>query len=187
MMAGHFALAVAVKAKTPKVPIWSLLVSTQLLDILFLPLFLLGIETMEPVASNGYGGFVFHADYTHSMLGALIIALIAGVVAGRFWNRRGGMVIGSVVFSHWLLDLLVHRADMPILPGNAGDFPLLGFGLWRFSTLSIILESILIAIGTVMYFRSTLSVTEVNKKSVAVTKGVLMGVALILLLLVDVI
>jgi hypothetical protein len=57
------------------------------------------------------------ADYTHSLVGA--------------WGRRTGVVLGLVSFSHWLLDLIVHRHDMPVLPGNAGHLPRLGFGLWQ--------------------------------------------------------
>jgi hypothetical protein len=60
-----------------------------------------------------------YADYAHSLLGALIIAATFGLVAGWRWGRRNGIVLAAVVFSHWVLDLLVHRADIPILPGNA--------------------------------------------------------------------
>jgi hypothetical protein len=47
-----------------------------------------------------------------------------------------GIVIGLVAASHWLLDLIVHRADLPILPGNIGNLPRLGFGLWRYPLVS---------------------------------------------------
>lgn len=185
MMAGHFGLAAAVRAKSPEVPLWSLMLATQLLDIFFIPLYVLGVETLVPVAGDGYGGYLIHAYYTHSLLGALLIALLAGLLAKRYWGRRGGVVIGSVVFSHWLLDLLVHRADMPLLPGNWGDLPLLGFGLWNFPMVSFVMESALIAIGTAMYFRSTLTKSGV-RKSTAVTKGLVMGALLVFLLLIDV-
>jgi hypothetical protein len=59
-----------------------------------------------------------------------------------------------VVFSHWLLDLLVHRPDLPILPGNAGNLPLLGFGLWEYPVVSAIIEFILIFAGAYLYYRS---------------------------------
>ena len=49
-------------------------------------------------------------------------------------------MLAAVVFSHWLLDLIVHRADLPILPGNAGDLPRLGFGLWKVPAASILVE-----------------------------------------------
>jgi len=56
--------------------------------------------------------------------------------------------------SHWVLDLLVHRPDMPILPGNAGGLPLLGLGLWRWPAVSLAMELALIVLGAVLYVRS---------------------------------
>jgi hypothetical protein len=63
MFAGHFALAAAVKGKEPELPLWSLMLATQAMDVVFVPLFLAGIETIEPVAgAQAYGGVVIHAD-----------------------------------------------------------------------------------------------------------------------------
>ena len=64
-----------------------------------------------------------------------------------------GGVIAAVAFSHWLLDLLVHRPDLPILPGNAGGLPLLGFGVWRFPVVAATLELILVLGGAYLYYR----------------------------------
>jgi len=159
MFAGHFGLAAAVKSKQPRIPLWALMLSTQLLDVFFVPLVLTNVETIQPVANTkgGYGEVIIHADYTHSLIGALLIALCAGLIAWRFWGKNGGLVISAVVFSHWLLDLLVHRADLAILPGNLGNLPRLGFGLWAFPYISIALELVLIAVGGGLYFASALS------------------------------
>jgi membrane-bound metal-dependent hydrolase YbcI (DUF457 family) len=157
MFAGHFGLAAAVKVIEPKVPLWALMVSTQLLDIAFVPLFLAGVEKLEPIGDGGYGEAIIHADYSHSLVGALVLSVIAGLIAWRLWNRRSGVIIGSVAFSHWLLDLLVHRSDMPILTGNLGEFPLLGFSLWELPTVTAVLEIALVLIGAVMYFRSVVA------------------------------
>jgi hypothetical protein len=89
-------------------------------------------------------------------VGALAISLVALVVAGIAWGRRNGLVIGFVVFSHWLLDLLVHRPDMPILPGNAGDLPLLGLGLWMVPWLSAFVELCLVLAGAYMYYHAAM-------------------------------
>lgn len=186
MFAGHFGLAAAVKAKSPEVPLWALMLSTQMLDVVFVPLYLSGVETIVPVAENGYGEILIHADYSHSLVGALLIALFVGLLAGRFWGKRGGFVITLVVFSHWLLDLLVHRADLPILPGNFWDLPLLGFGLWRFPAVSILLESILIAIGFILYFRSIVPGKELKNKILAITASIILGILLVLSLITDV-
>jgi hypothetical protein len=58
------------------------------------------------------------------------------------------------VFSHWLLDLIVHRADMPFLPGNAGHLPRMGFGLWRHPAGAMTLELALVLAGAFLYWRS---------------------------------
>ncbi|NUC16186.1 permease [Bacillus mycoides] len=185
MFAGHFGLVAVVKTKSPKLPLWALMLSTQLLDVIFLPLYVLRVETIEPINSNGYGEAIIHADYSHSLIGALFIAFVAGIVGMRFWGKRSGFVVGAVVFSHWILDLLVHRADLPLLPGDFGDLPMLGFGLWRFPAISIILECILIAVGGILYFRFTVSSAGEQKKFIARVTGGLVVILLILSLLIS--
>ncbi|MBP3039160.1 permease [Bacillaceae bacterium Marseille-Q3522] len=180
MIAGHFGLAAAVKAKTPEVPLWALMVSTQLLEIAFIPFYITGAESLENVDEGGYGEILIHADYSHSFISAMILAIIAGLAAWRFWGKRGGMVISAVVFSHWLLDLIVHRADMAILPGNLGNLPLVGLGLWKFPIISIIVEFSIVALGTVLYYRSLVprAPSKLRKNAIAVSG--LMGILLIL-------
>ncbi|OXM85078.1 metal-dependent hydrolase [Paenibacillus rigui] len=193
MFAGHFGLAAIVKAKRPEVPLWALMLSTQLLDVVFVPLYLSGIETIEPVAGDGYGEAVIHADYTHSLLGALVLAAVAGWIASRWQGKRIGSVIGAVVFSHWLLDLLVHRSDLPLLPGNLGQWPLLGFELWKYPVVSIGLEVALIALGAIFYFRNVLQRAgsadghrRSRAKTWALTSGIVMTGLLVLSLVTDV-
>jgi membrane-bound metal-dependent hydrolase YbcI (DUF457 family) len=191
MFAGHFGLAAIVKAKQPTVPLWALMISTQLLDIIFVLLYLSGVETIEPIG-NGHGKeILIHANYTHSLFGALLIACLAGLLVWRIWGQRSGVVISATVFSHWILDLLVHRADLPIFPGNLGNLPLLGFGLWKWPAVSISLEAAIVVLGSILYFRSALSRVKTsssnNKKSLkkAIIAGTVMGALLILLLISD--
>src|SRR3954471_12300378 len=120
MIAGHFGLAAAVKAGRPALPVWTLMLATAWLDVVFVPLYLSGVETID---GSGYGGGVIHADYTHSLVGALVLAALFGAVAAWRLGGEAGLGRGAVVFSHWLLALVVHRAALPILPGNAGDLP----------------------------------------------------------------
>src|SRR6202043_1571384 len=80
--------------------------------------------------------------------------------AGLLWGRRAGIVIGFVAASHWLLDLIVHRADLPILPGNVCDLPLLGLGLWRYPLVSFSVELALVLAGAWLYWRSANSVVK---------------------------
>jgi hypothetical protein len=75
-------------------------------------------------------------------------------VASLRYERMIAAVLGAVVFSHWLLDLPMHRADMPLLPANLGGLPLLGFGLWRMPAVSALLELVLVVLGAVLYARA---------------------------------
>lgn len=190
MFAGHFGLAAAVKAREPELPIWSLIVASQLLDIVFIPLFLTGLETIEPIGT-GSKEILIHAGYTHSLAGALLISVAAGWLARRKWGQRSGLVIALTVFSHWLLDLLVHRPDMPVLPGNWGNLPPLGFGLWQWPAVSMMLEASIILAGGYLYFRyaffsgkerKPLNKSRLRKK---IMEGTVVGTLLILSFIFD--
>ena len=163
MIAGHFGFAALVKSRERRVPLWALMLATVWLDVVFVPLFLAGKETMEsvPGTRGGYGGNIIHADYTHSLLGAVVLSAVFGMIASVPWGRRNGIVLGLVSFSHWLLDLVVHRGDMPILPGNIGGLPKLGFGLWQITPAAITSELLLLLAGAWFYWRAAESVTSV--------------------------
>jgi hypothetical protein len=167
MFAGHFGLAAAVKSRTPDVPLWALMLSTQLLDVAFVPMLLSGKETIETASgeSAGYGHSIIHADYTHSLVGALFIALLAGIIAQLLWRK--------------------HRADLPLLPGHADGLPLLGFGLWRLPAVSIGLEALLVAAGALMYGRELTAAVPAEKKRKALAAGVWMALLLVLSLVTD--
>jgi LexA-binding, inner membrane-associated putative hydrolase len=158
VITGHFGLAAGSKSADYRAPLWSLMLATVWLDVVFIPLLLLDVETIETPPEGGYGTSVIHADYTHSLLGALVLSAAFGAVAWWRWDRRLGLLLGGVAFSHWVLDLIVHRGDLPILPGNAGDLPLLGFGLWKVPVASIALEVALLLGGVFLYWRAARSV-----------------------------
>ena len=162
MVAGHFGFAAGVNAKSPMAPLWALMLATVWLDMLFVPLYATGLENLQPVAgtSGGYGNVIIHADYTHSLVGAAVLAVLFGLLAAPAWGRQVGAVLGAVVFSHWVLDLIVHRADLPILPRNAGGLPRLGFGLWRVPAASIAVELTLVIVGSLLYLRAARRVLQ---------------------------
>lgn len=205
MFAGHFGLAAGAKAldvvllkkgktdgiavATPRyrsVPLWALMLSTQLLDVAFALLVIPGVEAFG--GASGYGQGWIRAYYSHSLTGALLIAVVAGAFAWRWWGRQGGLLIGATVFSHWLLDLLVHRPDLPLLPGNIGAFPLLGFGLWNTPAISITLEAILVVSGAAFYIWSLFARTAQQPESRrrALLAGGVMSVLLVLALITSV-
>ena len=91
MIAGHFGLAAGVKAQERSVPLWALMLATSWLDVVFVPLFLLHVETIEkaPDATGPYGGSIIHAKCTHSLLGAAILTLAFGWAFSR--RERAGV------------------------------------------------------------------------------------------------
>jgi len=104
MFAGHFGLAAGVKSQEPEMPLWALMLSTQLLDVLFVPMYLAGIETTQRVpGAPAYGGLVIHANYTHSLVGALLNSAVAGVVAARAALTYLGFLLLAVPFVGWRL------------------------------------------------------------------------------------
>lgn len=167
MIAGHFGLAAGVKAREPAVPLWALMLATQWLDVVFVPLFVAKIETIEIIGGGaaGYGNGIIHADYTHSLVGAIVLALIFALPAGLRWGRRAAVILGAVVFSHWVLDLLVHRHDMPLWPGAPADAPHVGFGLWRWPAATALAELALVLWGGLTYLRAAVAVARAHDPS----------------------
>ena len=161
MIAGHFGFAAMVKARERTTPLWALMLATVWLDIVFVPLLVAHVESVQTVRTHpAYGGAIIHAGLTHSFLGMLVISTVLGIAFVPKWGRRVAIVIGLVAASHWLLDLVVHRPDMPILPQNFGHLPLMGLGLWTRPQLSALLELLLVLAGAVLYGRAAGSVAR---------------------------
>jgi hypothetical protein len=188
VIAGHFGFAALVKSREQQAPLWALMLATVWLDIVFVPLFLAGIETIEfvPGTHGGYGAGIIHADYTHSLVGAVILSAVLGIAFGTRWGQRTGVVLGLVSCSHWLLDLVVHRHDMPLLPANAGHLPKLGFGLWQLPWAAVSAEFALVAAGAWFYSRAARSVSLAaglpQRRAAAVSLMILIGGLLVLAL-----
>jgi hypothetical protein len=178
MLAGLFALAATVKSRQTQLPLWSLMLAASLLDIVFLVLYFAGIEKMVPVeGTSGYYGDMVAAnmDWSHSLVSALVISLIAAVVTMLFWGRRNGLIIGAVVFSHWFLDFVVHRADLAILPGNANNLPRIGLGLWQWPWVAAIIELALVLVGAYLYYHAAMQSAVLAERQESRERGELPG------------
>ena len=87
------------------------------------------------------------------LVGAVGWALIFGVVYYGFGRYlRGALVLTVGVLSHWLLDAVVHRPDLPILP-TVG--PYVGLGLWNSVIGTVTLELGLFVLGVALYLHMT--------------------------------
>jgi hypothetical protein len=124
--AGHFAAGLAIKGRVPAAPTWILLIAVGLLDLLFGPFVLFGIERVTMTPGVGHGFTLDFIDWSHSLLMSLVWA---SLFASLFVRRGGAVALaaGAAVFSHFVLDLVVHPADLALWPGSAGH---VGFGLW---------------------------------------------------------
>ncbi|RKS04449.1 hypothetical protein DFP74_0006 [Nocardiopsis sp. Huas11] len=178
MLAGHFGIAGMVKAWRPALPMGALLVATQLPDVLFLPLVLAGAEGMEAAEPglSGYGSMWIHAPFTHALVSNVVLAVLVGVLVHLFlrdrWGRDAGAVLGAVVFSHWVLDLVVHRPDIAILPGGAGGLPSIGLGLWEIPLVAAALEGALVVVGAALYTWRALRDTPSRRRAWGYSAGI---------------
>jgi hypothetical protein len=149
---GHAALALAAKPLAPRVSLALLLAATYWLDMVW-PVFLLaGIEQVRIDPGNTAVtplDFV-HYPWSHSLAAALAWSALFGLACLRT-GKRAALLLALLVFSHWVLDVITHRADMPLWPGSG---TLLGFGLWNSIPATIAIECAMFAIGVWIYARS---------------------------------
>src|SRR6266699_1818357 len=155
MFVGHYGVAFAVKTQRNKIPLWVLFVAVQLLDFLWAPFVLLGIERVRFVpgitATNALD--LYYMPYTHSLVGALFWSAVAFAIYKIGWrniaSNSAALLVGFAVFSHWLLDLIVHRPDLAIYD----DTMKVGFGLWTHRGIEFALEMGILFLGAVVYLK----------------------------------
>ena len=155
MFLGHFAAGLAAKKFTPYTSLGTLLLSAQLLDLLWPTLLMAGVEEVRvapgitPVAPLDF----VHYPWSHSLTMAAVWALLwGGLYAFARRYPRGGLVLLALVLSHWLLDVVSHRPDLPLLPAGG---PVVGLGLWRSLPATVAVEAGLLIVGLYIYARST--------------------------------
>lgn len=154
MFIGHLALGFAAKKLTPRVSLAMLLLASQWADILWPVLVALGIEEVRIDPGNTAVtplDFVSY-PYSHSLL-LLIVwgVVIGGAYRGIAGGRRTFQVLGALVVSHWLLDCISHRPDMPLYP-HGGKY---GLGLWNSMPATLAIEATLYVLGVWVYLRWT--------------------------------
>jgi len=155
MFVGHFAVGFGAKALAPKTSLGTLFLAAQFLDLLWPTLLLLGVERVriQPGATRMTPLSFEHYPVSHSLVAVLAWALgFALVYQALRRHPRGAMVLGLAVFSHWLLDAVVHRPDLPLYPGGS---PLVGLGLWSSVPGTLAVELSLFAFGVWLYVRTT--------------------------------
>lgn len=154
MFIGHFAVGLAAKKAAPRASLGILFFAAQFADLLWPILVLLGVEQVRIAPGNTkFTPFDFVSyPYSHSLAFELLwAALIGGAYFFVKRQAREAIVIALCVPTHWLLDFLTHRPDMPIIPGGARY----GLGLWNSLWGTLAVEIALFAIGVAIYLRAT--------------------------------
>lgn len=158
MFVGHYAPALALRAVSPRVPLWRYVVAVQFLDYLWAIFILTGVEKAR--VTPGYLAAspldLYFMPYTHSLAAAAFWSIAAAIVYRTLISARGGWagaaLIAAAVFSHWIADLIVHGRDLALYPGSPVK---LGFGLWSSVAVSQAVELGLIGAGLLLYARAT--------------------------------
>jgi hypothetical protein len=154
MFLGHFGVAFAAKRAMPKTSLGTLVFAAQFADLLWPILLLLGLEHVRIVPGLLAASPFDFTSYpiSHSLAAQLGWGALLGLI--YFAIKRDGrsaLFVGALVPTHWVLDFIAHRPDMPIYPGSAKY----GLGMWQSIPLTICVEYILFVAGIVLYVRAT--------------------------------
>ena len=145
MFIGHFATAYAAKRLAPRVSLGTLFAAAQLSDLLWPGLVLAGVEHASVVPGDTAFTPLRFDSYpiSHSLLAVAVWGAAFGAL--HFWRKRrsaDALVLAGLVVSHWVLDFVTHRPDVPLWPGG----PRLGLGLWNSVPATIAVE-LLMSVG----------------------------------------
>ena len=155
MFLGHFALGLAAKRVAPAVSLGTLFLAAQFADLLWPNLLLLGVErvAIRPGATAVTPLDFISYPYSHSLLALMLWGSLFGIA---YWLARrspfAAVTVGAVVVSHWVLDWIAHRPDLPLT--FTGDVRV-GLGLWRSLPATVAVELALLAVGSTVYARIT--------------------------------
>jgi hypothetical protein len=157
MLIGHYAVALAAKKVAPKTSLGTLVISAQFLDLLFPILVLLGLEHVRPDPGNtAFTPYDFY-DYpiSHSLITSIAWSIAFGLIYFAIRrDRKGSWVLGICVLSHWILDAISHRPDVPIAPGLSAY---VGLGLWNSIPATVVVEGAMFVVGVILYIRATVA------------------------------
>jgi membrane-bound metal-dependent hydrolase YbcI (DUF457 family) len=154
MFIGHYAVGFAAKRAAPGASLGVLIAAAGLADLLFPVFTLAGWEQVriEPGAT-AVAPFAFIYPLSHSLLTGVGWAVLFAALYW-VWTRymAGAVTIALAVVSHWLLDLVTHRPDLPLYPGGT---TLAGLGLWNSVAGTVAVEGLLFVAGVWVYAAMT--------------------------------
>jgi hypothetical protein len=162
MFLGHYAAALAAKRAAPGPSLGWLIAAAQWPDLVWPILLLAGVERVRIDPGNtALTPLDFeHYPWTHSLLAVVLWGAALGFVYhARRRDRAGALAVGLLVVSHWVLDWVTHRPDLPIVPGGARY----GLGLWNSVAATVVVELVLFAVALALYLRATRAVDRTGR------------------------
>lgn len=157
MFAGHAAVALAARPRLPRQSLGRLIAAAFFLDLLWPILLLFGIEHVAIDPGNTAFTPLDFVSYpwSHSLLMAIGWGIAFALITLRALGPwREFMWLAALVVSHWLLDMLTHRPDLPLTPGVTVK---LGLGVWNSIPLTFVVEGAFFAAGILIYARRTVA------------------------------
>jgi hypothetical protein len=154
MFIGHVAGAELLHVLFPETPVWVGMVGVSFPDLLWGVTIFAGIERVEVDPKSPLQSHIrfVHYPYSHSLVLTNLIALIPAAIIGAFLGWQAALVFVLASISHWLLDVIVHLPDLPVL--GFGRDSKVGFGLWRYGWAALIVEYALFAAATLAFVPS---------------------------------
>jgi len=158
MFIGHYGVGFGAKKFAKNTSLGTLFFASQFIDLLW-PIFLiLGLEKVAIDPGNTIVtpfNFIYY-PFSHSLIGVLVWALLFGLVY-YFLKKdiKVSILLAVLVISHWILDLITHRPDLPLMIGSETNF--VGLGLWNLFAESVIVESLIFLGGIYLFLKVTKS------------------------------
>ena len=153
MFIGHLGVGLALKKAEPRLSLGWLFLAVMLPDVVLWLFVLAGVESVRipaDYATRHYLAFVF--PYSHGLVAVIGWSVLAYLAGKMTHGVHAGGVLALGVFSHFVLDWLVHPPELPL----AGEHTLMvGLGLWDRLPFALLLEAALLAGGAWLYYRST--------------------------------
>jgi hypothetical protein len=154
MFVGHLGVALVARRIEPKISLGTWMLAALLADLILFPLLIAGIEGFVRQPGGGLNRMVGQPIvYSHSLL---MDGIWAAFFAVAYYSRRryprGAWLLFAAVLSHWLLDFVSHRPDMPLVPGVHQTF---GLGLWNSIPATLVVEGGFWLLAILAYVRAT--------------------------------